>query len=61
VALHAEGWTVKVIASYLRINRDTAYVALKRRIEEGEASPEDRPRGRPRGVRKVDMRGPSRR
>src|SRR5829696_6006142 len=34
VALHAEGWTVKAIASYLRINRDTAYVALKRWIEE---------------------------
>lgn len=30
VALHAEGWTVKAIASYLRINRDTVYVALKR-------------------------------
>src|SRR3712207_2139327 len=34
VALHAEGWTVKAIASYLR---DTAYVALERWIEEGEA------------------------
>jgi putative transposase len=56
VALHAEGWTVKAIASYLRINRDTAYVALKRWIEEGEAGLEDRPRGRPGGVRKVDMR-----
>jgi putative transposase len=56
VALHAEGWTVKAIASYLSINRDTAYVALKRWIEEGEAGLEDRPRGRPPGVRKVDMR-----
>ena len=56
VALHAEGWTVKAIASYLRINRDTAYAALKRWIEEGEAGLEDRPRGRPAGVRKVDMR-----
>lgn len=56
VALHAEGWTVKAIASYLRVNRDTAYVALKRWIEEGEAGLEDRKRGRPGGVRKVDMR-----
>ena len=56
VALHAEGWTVKAIASYLRINRDTAYVALRRWIEEGEAGLEDRRRGRPDGVRKVDMR-----
>jgi putative transposase len=37
VALHAEGWTVKAIASYLGINRDTAYAALKRWIEEGGA------------------------
>jgi putative transposase len=56
VALHAEGRTVKAIASYLGINRDTAYDALKRWIEEGEAGLEDRPRGRPGGVRKVDMR-----
>ncbi len=56
VALHAEGWTVKAIASYLRINRDTAYAALKRWIEEGEAGLEDRRRGRPEGVRKMDMR-----
>jgi putative transposase len=47
VALHAEGWNVKAIASYLGINRDTAYAALKRWIEEGEAGLEDRPRGRP--------------
>lgn len=30
VALHAEGWTVKAIAGYMRINRDTVYTALKR-------------------------------
>ena len=30
VELHAEGWTVKAIAGYLKMNRDTAYQALKR-------------------------------
>ncbi|QIN82826.1 helix-turn-helix domain-containing protein [Rubrobacter tropicus] len=37
VALHAEGWTVKAIAGYMGINRDTVYTILKRWIEEGEA------------------------
>ena len=56
VALHAGGWTVKAIASYLRINRDTTYVALRRWIEESEAGLEEQAPGRPRGVRRVDMR-----
>ncbi len=55
VALHAEGWTVKAIAGYLRVDRDTIYRALKRWIEEGEAGLEDRPSGRPKGVRKVTL------
>jgi putative transposase len=56
VELHAEGWTVKAIAGYLKLNRDTVYQALRRWIEEGEEGLEDRPRGRPKGVGKVDLR-----
>ena len=50
VRLHSEGWTVKAIAGYLKINRDTVYETLKRFIEEGEAGLEDKKRGRPKGV-----------
>ena len=57
VRLHYEGWTVKAIAGYLRINRDTVYGALKRWIEEGEAGLEDRHPGRPKGVRRVTLAG----
>ena len=53
--LHAEGWTAKAIAGYLEINRDTVYRALKRWMEEGEDGLEDRPGGRPGGVRKVTL------
>src|SRR5215204_2980732 len=55
VSLHAEGWTVKAIAGYLNINRDTVYHTLRRWLEEGADGLEDRPRGRPKGVRKVDL------
>lgn len=55
VTLHAEGWTVKAIAAYLRVDRDTVYRTLRRWIEEGEAGLEDRPAGRPKGVRKVTL------
>ena len=55
VRLHAEGWTVKAIAGYLKVNRDTVYRALKRWVEEGEAGLEDRPSGRPKEVRKVTL------
>ena len=56
VALHAEGWTAKAIAGYLKTSRPTVYETLKRWASEGEAGLEDRPRGRPAGVRKVDLR-----
>lgn len=55
VSLHSEGWPVKAIAGYLRINRDTVYQTLRRWIAEGPDGLEDRPRGRPKGVRKVDL------
>jgi transposase len=56
VRLHAEGWTVKAIAGYLKINRDTVYETLRRFIEEGEAGLEDKKRGRPKGVSRVDLK-----
>jgi predicted ArsR family transcriptional regulator len=52
VKLHAEGWSVKAIAGYLRITRDTVYKTLRSWIEEGEAGLEDKKRGRPKGVSK---------
>jgi putative transposase len=55
VALHLDGWSVKAIASYMRVSRTTVYRVLGRWIEEGEAGLEDRPPGRPRGVRKMDL------
>jgi putative transposase len=56
VKLHAQGWSVKAIAGYLGITRDTVYRTLKRFVEEGEAGLEDRKRGRPRGAFKVDLK-----
>jgi transposase len=56
VELHARGWSVKAIAGYLNITRDTVSGTLKRFIEEGEAGLEDKKRGRPKGVSKVDLK-----
>ena len=56
VRLHAEGWTVMSMAAYLKTSRQTVYGVLKRWIEEGAEGLEDRPAGRPGGVRKVDLR-----
>lgn len=56
VRLHSEGWTVTSIASYLKTSRQTVYQVLKRWIAEGEEGLQDKPRGRPKGVRKVDLR-----
>ncbi|MDP9480640.1 MAG: helix-turn-helix domain-containing protein, partial [Actinomycetota bacterium] len=55
VALHLDGWSVKAIASYMGVSRTTVYRVLGRWIEEGEAGLVDRPSGRPKGVRKVDL------
>jgi putative transposase len=56
VALHAEGWAAKAITSYLRVGTSTVYRGLKRWVEEGMGGLEDRPHGRPPGVRKVDLK-----
>ena len=55
VALHLDGWSVKAVASYMRVSRTTVYRVLGRWTEEGEAGLEDRTPGRPKGVRKVDL------
>lgn len=56
VTLHYEGWADKAIAGYLKVDRSTVYRVIRRWIEEGPAGLEDKPRGRPRGVEKVDLR-----
>ncbi|MDP9439080.1 MAG: helix-turn-helix domain-containing protein [Actinomycetota bacterium] len=55
VRLHAEGWTVKSIASYLKTARSTVYRALRRWIEEGVKGLDDRP-NTGGGVRKADLK-----
>ena len=56
VALHSEGWAPRSIAGYLRAHRSTVYRILRRWVEEGVGGLDDRPHGRPTGVRKVDLK-----
>jgi len=56
VVLHAEAWSAKAIAGYLRVHRSTVHRILRRWVEEGVEGLEDRPHGRPPGVRKVDLK-----
>ncbi len=56
VALHSDGWSAKAISGYLRVGTSTVYRILKRWAEEGPAGLEDRPHGRPPGVRKVTLK-----
>jgi putative transposase len=55
VELRVDGWSAKAIAGYLGIGRSTVYKILKRFEEEGAEGLEDRPHGRPVGVRKVTL------
>ncbi len=55
VELHADGWTAKAIAGYLKTSETTVYRALRRWAEEGAQGLEDRRRGRPRGTRKANF------
>ena len=56
VALHAEGWSAKAISGYLRVGTSTVYRILRRWAKEGPTGLEDRPHGRPPGVRKVTLK-----
>jgi transposase len=56
VALHADGWSAKAIAGYLRVGNSTVYRILRRWVEEGVEGLEDKPHGRPPGVRKVTLK-----
>jgi transposase len=55
VRLHAGGWNVNSIASYLGTARSTVYRALRRWIEEGVEGLDDRPNAGG-GVRKADLK-----
>lgn len=55
VELRVDGWSAKAIAGYLGIGRSTVYKILKRFEEGGAEGLEDRPHGRPVGVRKVTL------
>jgi transposase len=56
VTLHSEGWSAKAIAGYLRVHKATVHRVLGRWAEEGADGLEDRPHGRPAGVRKVTLK-----
>src|SRR5215207_8591151 len=56
VTLHAEGWTSKAISGYLGVHKSTVHRILKRWAREGADGLEDRPHGRPPGVRKVTLK-----
>jgi putative transposase len=56
VALHAEGWSAKAISGYLRVGTSTVYRILRRWTEAGAEGLEDKPHGRPPGVRKVTLK-----
>ncbi len=55
-AVVALQWADKSIARYLKVDRSTVRRVLLRWMEEWPAGLEDRKRGRPKGVQKVDLR-----
>jgi putative transposase len=56
VALHADGWSAKAISGYLEVGTSTVYRILRRWAEEGAEGLQDKPHGRPPGVRKVTLK-----
>lgn len=44
--LHAEGWSAKAIARYLKVGKSTVYRALRRWVEEDVEGLDDGPHGR---------------
>ena len=55
VALHLDGWSVKAVVSYLKVSKKTVYRVIGRWLAEGDEGLEDRPPGRSKGVRKMDL------
>ena len=55
VALRLDGWSAKATAGYLGVHHATVYRTLERWKEGGLEGLEDRPFGRPPGVRKADF------
>src|SRR5436309_677028 len=53
--LHAEGWSITAISSYLQTSRARVYEVLKRWAEEGHAGLDDKPSTPHRPARKVTM------
>jgi transposase len=56
VTLHREGWSDKSIARYLKVDRSTVYRVRRRFRDRGEEGLASVPAGRPKGVRRVDLR-----
>ena len=61
MALHASeglypGWSAKALAGYLRMYSSTVHRVLRRWVLEWVEGLEDRPHGRPPGVRKVTLK-----
>lgn len=56
VALHADGWSAKAISGYLKVGTSTVYRILRRWADEGPEGLEDKPHGRPPGVRRVTLK-----
>jgi putative transposase len=56
IRLHAEGWTVSSIASYLHTSRPTVYSSLRRWVEEGVRGLEDKSHRRKQIAFKTDLR-----
>lgn len=54
----AEGWSAKAKAGYLQMHRSTVHRVFRRWVEDGVEELEDRPHGRPPGVRRVDLKAP---
>jgi transposase InsO family protein len=55
IRLHAEGWTISSIASYLETNRPRVYETLRRWVQEGVAGLENKPPVPKHPKRKVDL------
>ncbi len=55
IRLHAEGWSISSIASYLDVSRPTIYQILRRWVEEGVKGLEDKSRAPKFPARKVTL------